>query len=146
MVAEPFHQWHVIRHTAKQGHGGMGVGIDEARQQRVVRQLHFLAAQKALVAKVPCQQRYDSTPIYDDRVISSRAGVGFYRDDPARVYDEINALRHGRKIQFTWDQYKRLRGSNTGANLLYLRPNPRQPLANDDDQRKQGASDNMDPR
>jgi len=50
MVVEPVHERLVVRQSAHQGHRGMGMQVDESRDQHVVGELHVpfcLVAQAA---------------------------------------------------------------------------------------------------
>jgi hypothetical protein len=83
MFGQPDHQWLIIGNPAQQGHGSMGMGIDETGYQGMGGE-RLLDRFGILYAGLVGRQYVDDPPARhgNGMMVEDRA-VGLYRDDPA---------------------------------------------------------------
>ncbi len=108
VMLQPLHQRQVVGETTQQGHRGMGVQIDESRNQHVPIQALALAWRKALRHLV-LREEVNDAAVMDDHCMVFENQIGrIDGDDPARLDDQIDGLarswslrRHSRNLKKT---------------------------------------------
>ena len=88
VLFQPGHQWQVVGQAAKQGHGGMAVGVDQAGAEEHVRELaHFLGG--VLERRGPWRDQGDTAVANAQAVILEDHAGGFDRHQPGGQEQEV---------------------------------------------------------
>ena len=82
VLREPGVQGQVVGEAAEQGHRGVGVGVDEPRDQRMAVEVHALARREPRVHLVRGTEGGDGTAAHRERVTFEDAPGRLDRDDP----------------------------------------------------------------
>ena len=97
VLREPGVQGQVVGEAPEQGHRGVGVGVDEPRDQRMAVEVHALAGREPRVHLVRGTEGGDGTVAHRERVFFEDAPGRLDRDDPRSAQYEIRrlAVSHG---------------------------------------------------
>ena len=97
-LLQPAHQRQVVGDAAQQAHRGMGVEVDQARDQHVLGQLDHLVRGVARARRVLAEQVDDASAADRDRVVGEHGVVRIDGDDPAGVDQQVDGFAQGRLL------------------------------------------------
>ncbi|MNN31985.1 hypothetical protein D3C81_1456960 [compost metagenome] len=85
---QPGHQWQVVGQAAEQAHGGMAVGVDQARGEQHARQL--AGFRRRVAQRFGARGEEGDTAVADaQRVVTEDDASGFHRDNPGRQQKQV---------------------------------------------------------
>jgi hypothetical protein len=109
VLLQPHHQRQVVGQPAQQGHGVVRVGVDQARDQRVLGQAHGFAGGVSGARLRDGQHGDNAVAAHRHRVVFQHHGVRFDRDDPAGFDQQVDRLGrvmiHGRHFAELHQKY-----------------------------------------
>ncbi|KFB71001.1 MAG: hypothetical protein AW09_003886 [Candidatus Accumulibacter phosphatis] len=90
VILQPLHQRQIVGETAQQAHCGMGMQIDESRNQHVLIQALALAWRKAL-RHLDLREEVDDAAVIDDHCVIFENQIGRINgNDPARLDGQVD--------------------------------------------------------
>ena len=89
---QPVLHLHVVGDAAEQRHGGVGVGVDQARHQDGVRAVEVLAGLKLLLDVGALADANDALAANGDRAVVDQVALRVHGDDVAGGVDGVGRL------------------------------------------------------
>ena len=113
VVLQPVHQRQVVGHAAKQTHGRVRMGVNQARHQRVFRQVYGFFRLITRCGVTAVEHGDNAAAIDGEAVALEHAAFRFHRNDPARMDEGVDDLHGGMSGQYTATSIRYTRGMPT---------------------------------
>ncbi len=92
VISQPLHQRQIVGKAAEQTHRRVGVGVDEAGDQRVFGQIKFDVGVITPPRLGAGDDRMDAAVFDGEAMVFVNGVVGFHRNDPAGVYQRVDLV------------------------------------------------------
>ena len=94
-LLQPVHQGHVVGQAAQEGHGGVGVRVDEARHEEHVRQVDALVGHPFLFHPGDGARGDNKSVAHGQRGVVKKTASGVLCQNPGRMKERV-AMLHGK--------------------------------------------------